>query len=150
MTPETKAQAVNVGVPANRLTLSRALDDDAAVASELRQLDLSLLAEEVQQLREQVEVTLRENSLTSAQTHPIRTYGGKVPLRQHVRRIWPAARAAFSVFQASPESRASLLPAARFGRAIRSIDIDAVVQRYEKAKVSSKEYSAELQVRKMS
>ena len=44
--------------------LSRALDDDdAAVARELRQAPTSdLLAEEVQQLREQVEVALREKA----------------------------------------------------------------------------------------
>jgi Skp family chaperone for outer membrane proteins len=64
--PEARVRLVQVAASegqAGRTDASApggAPDDDAAVARELDRLDLELLAEEVQQLRAQVEVTLRE------------------------------------------------------------------------------------------
>jgi RNA polymerase sigma factor (sigma-70 family) len=148
VTPETKVHAESSGVSANRLARSGALDDDAVVARELGQLDLDLLAEEVQQLREQVEVALRDK-LRAKRTNS------------------PDARDAQSAYEAA---RASYLAKARELRtsqrrpgnaqeprepgphpsaaAIGSIDMDAVWKRYEKVQVSNKEYSAALSARK--
>ena len=59
--PETEAQPVEARTTRNPSPLSKVPDSvDAAVAREMGRLDLDLLAEEVQQLRDQVEVTLRE------------------------------------------------------------------------------------------
>jgi RNA polymerase sigma factor (sigma-70 family) len=61
---EAEARPVKAGVIGSHAARSDAQDDaaadDAAVARELGQLDLDLLAEEVQQLRDRVDVTLRD------------------------------------------------------------------------------------------
>ncbi len=61
--PEAEVLAVHEGVTESPAARSDARDtttaEDAAVARELRRLDLELLAEEVQQLRDQVGVALR-------------------------------------------------------------------------------------------
>jgi RNA polymerase sigma factor (sigma-70 family) len=148
ITPEITAQAAGPGVPANRPAHSAALDDDAAVARELGQLDLDLLTDEVHQLREEVEVALRDK-LRAERTNS------------------PDAKNAQSAFESA---RASYLTKARELRttqrrpgkamepreagphvsaaAIGSIDIEAVWKRYEKAKVSTKEYNAALSARR--
>jgi len=59
--PETEAQPLEARTTRNPSPLSKVPDSvDAAVAREMGRLDLDLLAEEVQQLRDQVQVTLRE------------------------------------------------------------------------------------------
>jgi RNA polymerase sigma factor (sigma-70 family) len=58
--PDKGTQSTNSGAVENRPMRSGPLDENAAVAEELRQLDLELLAQDVRDLREQVEVALRD------------------------------------------------------------------------------------------
>ena len=118
------------------------------MARELGQLDLDLLTEEVHQLREQVEVTLRDK---------LRAERTNSPDAKNAQSAFELARASYlakarelrihvSVRQARTEPRepGSHLSAAAIG----SIDMDAVWKGYEKAKVSNKEYNAALSARK--
>jgi RNA polymerase sigma factor (sigma-70 family) len=148
ITPEVTAQTASPGVPANRPARSLALDDDAAVARELSQLDLDLLTEEVHQLREQVEVTLRDKLRAERTSSPDAKN----------------AQSAFELARASYLARARELRSTRrrpgnvteprepqqqhSAAAIGSIDMDAVWKRYEKTKMSTKEYSAALSAQK--
>jgi RNA polymerase sigma factor (sigma-70 family) len=148
ITPEITAQAAGPGVPANRPAHSAALDDDAAVARELGQLDLDLLTDEVHQLREEVEAALRDK---------LRAERTNSPAAKNARSAFELARASYLAkarelrtaqrlpgIAKDPREPGSHISAAAIG----SIDIDAVVERYEKAKLSRKEYSAALQARK--
>ena len=148
ITPEVTAQAASPGVPANRPARSLALDDDAAVARELGQLDLDLLTEEVHQLREQVEVTLRDK---------LRAERTNSPDAKNAQSAFESARTSYLAKArelritrrrptkgTEPREPGSHVSAAAIG----SIDMDAVWKEYEKAKVSNKEYNAALSARK--
>ena len=141
-------------------------DDDATVAHEMGRLDTDVLTEEVRQLREQVEVALREKLLAERK----HTGGAKdarrdfdaarasylakaLELRAAQRRLSNAAEpnepsSALSV-ERSPQDNdrvvhgppAKNLDAHPSPAAIGSIDMDAVFKRYERAKVSNQKYN---------
>jgi RNA polymerase sigma factor (sigma-70 family) len=173
VTPGAKAQAANVGMPENRLTLSGAADDDAVVARELGQLDVDLLAEEVQQLRDQVEVALRDK---------LRAERKNAPVAKDAQSAFEAARASYLAKarelriaqrhlsnaderrEPDPEglergstprddhgvrgasvSKPVPRPSAA---AIGSIEMDAVFNQYEKVTLWKSEYNAALSARK--
>jgi RNA polymerase sigma factor (sigma-70 family) len=86
--PNAKAQVASAGGPDNRSGRAGGPDDDATVARELGQLDVDLLAAEVNQLREQVEVTLRDK-LHAERTSPRDAGDALSDFGRHERRIWP-------------------------------------------------------------
>jgi RNA polymerase sigma factor (sigma-70 family) len=171
--PKARAQDAMAQASANPLAASNEPDDDAIVARELGQLDTDLLAEEVHQLREQVEVTLRAK-LRAERKHPAdvndarrdfeaarASYLAKMlELRAAQRRLNNAAArgepSSGPTKGLSPQINDSVVHATFANNlgahpspaAIGSIDIDAVFKRYEKVKVSSQKYNAALLARK--
>jgi RNA polymerase sigma factor (sigma-70 family) len=148
-------------------TLDDAAADEAAVARELRRLDLDVLADEVKRLREQVEVTLRDklraerrnpeaaNAAQSAYEAARASYlAGIRELRSEQRRI----DAAKDPRQAGHDRSGGLSPPRDDGvenrvidtsssrpssSAIGSIDMDAVFKRYEKAQQAEERLKAD-------
>ena len=149
------------------------VDDDAIVARELRQLDLDLLREEVQQLRDQVGATLRNKlqaermksgDVGAAQSEyeaASASYLSKARELSTAQRgigiasEWsepdprsmtnPGEPAADPLVRGPSASKPGARPSAAV---IGTIDIDAVFKRYDKVKVSNKEYSTALMARK--
>jgi RNA polymerase sigma factor (sigma-70 family) len=171
--PGAEAQAASAGAIESHSSPSVAVDDDAIVAHELDQLDLDLLAEEVQQLRERVEVKLRDklraerknsgaaevaqSALEAARASYLakarelkiaqRRSGSVTERRERGPHgsISPSTPVANRVVRGPSASTPGPGPSAA---AIGSIDIDAVFARYEKLKVSNKDFSAALLARK--
>jgi RNA polymerase sigma factor (sigma-70 family) len=173
MGPVAKPPAASHGEAEDRLAQSEAIDEDAADARELGRLDLDLLAEDVRQLREQVEVALRDklraerkNSAQArdaqtafetaratylAKARELRTAQSRLASAKEPREAGPERSAALSKpadDRAIPSSSANEPGAHPSAAVIGSIDTDAVFSRYEKVKVFKKEYSAALLARK--
>jgi RNA polymerase sigma factor (sigma-70 family) len=172
--PDGKIPAGLVGESENRGASSSTLgDDDAAVARELGRLDIDLLAEEVIQLRTAFEAAVRNKLLADkkdpgltgkaqksfesvraeylAKARDLRAAQrrlGNAPERRELGRDLSPGLSKPSdqpVVRDVPANKPGSHPAAA---AIGSIDMDAVFQRYEKVKLSSKEYNDELLARK--
>jgi RNA polymerase sigma factor (sigma-70 family) len=165
--PEAKVRTAIAGVAENPLARSGAVDDDAIVARELGQLDVELLAEEVHQLREQVEFALRDK-LRAERKDPTRardaqgafeaaraSYLAKARERRTAQRRLSNAKEPREPGPPEPpnpttpsDDRVVRGPSANTpgphpsAAAIGSIDVDAVFKRSEKVKVSNKEFSA--------
>ena len=172
-TPDARAQAAGSRAADHRSARSGALDDDAAVAYELAQLDLDLLAEDVQQLKKQVEITLRaklraERINSASAPDEERAFGAARAsyllkareLRTAQRRISDAreprepgpersagpATAGGDRSLSDPSARKPELPPT--AAAVGFIDMDAVFRRYEKVKASDDALSAARLARK--
>jgi RNA polymerase sigma factor (sigma-70 family) len=165
--PERKAtQDASAIVPDHRSAPSGTLDDDDAVARELGQLDLDLLADEVQELRKQVEAAIRdklraERTKTDDTRAAQRAFeAAREAYLAKARELHAARRRIFKINVAEPsdfgpeQSAGKSTPAHH--RAVRgasahrpepprpaadigSINLDAVFSQYEKVKVSNKE-----------
>jgi RNA polymerase sigma factor (sigma-70 family) len=166
MMPAAKAHVASAVVPQNHSGRSGADDDEGAVAREMGQLDLDLLADELRQLRKDVELALREK-LHFERTNPgeiseaqnayraaHESYLAKArELRAAQRRLGNAKepREPGPELLASPSTPSdnAVIPGPSTAKSalghsaapIGSINLDAVFNRYEKVKKSKKEYS---------
>jgi Skp family chaperone for outer membrane proteins len=170
-TPRLPVPAISDDLSARTETPHDAAALDTAVARELGRLDLEVLTEEVQQLREQVEATLRNK---------LRSQLSKSGFVEDTRRAYEAARASYLASIRELKSQQLRLDALREPEAARgqssraaspagnriedqadsksiprgsasaigSIDVDAVFQNYEKVKVFREELQALTQARR--
>ncbi len=165
--PERKeSQDASASVPDHRSAPSGTLDDDDVVARELGQLDLDLLADEVQQLRKQVEAAIRDK-LRAERTNSDDTRAAhrafeaaRASYLAKARELHAGRRRMFNINATEPrdfapeQSAGQSTPAdhravrgasahqpepPRPGADIGSINLDAVFSQYEKVKVSNKE-----------
>ena len=174
--PEAEARPLATGVTETRANPSAPLDEstaaDIALGRELVQLDLDLLAEEVQQLREQVEVRFRDKfraerrdsggSDTTRDTQPKELKetqsaynAARVSYLEKARELRSRQRGVTTARKPMPvgeeRSKGSPSPAAaRSGShysapAIGSIDMDAVFKRYEKVQQSLERTKADIE-----
>ncbi|MGO9924206.1 MAG: sigma-70 family RNA polymerase sigma factor [Isosphaeraceae bacterium] len=165
--PLATAQATSAGVSDNSPERTGALDENAAVASELGRLDLELLADEVRQLREQVEAALRKKLRAErtdsagsmdaqsafeaarasylAKARELRTAQRRLTNAREQREPAPLEPAGLSAprddrgVRGPSTDKPEPRPTAA---AIGSIDMDAVFKRYQKVEVLDKERRA--------
>jgi RNA polymerase sigma factor (sigma-70 family) len=168
--PEAQAQATSADASEKRQAGGATRNDNDAVARELRQLDLELLAADVNQLKEQVESTLRAK---------LRAERENLAGSEDAQRDFKSARASYLAkareLRAAQRGRGSDLeppgssaeeprdpvtaradhgatatePVSHPGAAIiGTVDLDLVFKRYDKVKTSTKEYNAALSARK--
>jgi len=181
--PERGTPPASVGAIESHAGRSEALDDaaadQAAVARELGRLDLELLAEEVQQLRSRVEVTLRDKLRAERRNSGAASEGSTIPAAEMsgAQSAYEAARAYYrakarelNIAQrrlggaeqrrddGHEGSRGSTLPnddrvreraAGKTGprpsaAAIGTIDMDAVMKRYEKVQQVRQRFNADI------
>jgi len=160
-TVEAEARPVKPGVTERHLARPAAPDetaaDDAVVARELRRLDLDLLAAEVDQLRDQVEVTLRDKLRAERRNSGAASEGqGTQPKEvKEAQSAYESARKAYLARSRELRSEQRRLGGDRVedtesgspgskpsASAIGSIDIEAVFNRYEKAQQANEQLKA--------
>lgn len=165
--PEARIQVAGVDEPGNRLAQAGIPDDDdPAVASELARLDLDLLAEDMRHARTQVTVAFRKKLQAEQKNSGPAEEAQKAYEAARAKYLTKARelRAAQRRLGESDEAQALGAPRTKgestpgdntvvrewnenkrgskpAGAAIGSIDVDAVFKRYEKVKLSSKEFN---------
>jgi RNA polymerase sigma factor (sigma-70 family) len=133
--------------------------DDAIVARELRRLDIDLLAEEVDQLRDRVEVSLRAKLRAERRNFAVKVEGqGTEPKEvKEAQSAYESARNSYLARSRELRGEQRRLSGDRVGdkesgssgstlsaAAIGSIDMDAVFDRYEKARQANDELKAHM------